>query len=210
MRRMSVIYPEQYGYDNRRGRGSRMEYGEDRSQMVHPNYETLPRARRGRDGRGRYTSAYGYDTYDRMEDRYYDSYPSMEGDRRVIGFTGSMGGKHQEQSGMEMGGHAWQDDSLSIEEAREWVESMSAKGKKGGEKWSLDETTNILRQRGYRHEPAEWYAIMHAVYYDFCSVAEKYGLAKNDEFYADLAHAWLDDEDAVDNKAAVYYDCIAE
>lgn len=209
------IYPEQYGgYDNRRGRGSRMEYGEDRSSMVHPNYETLPRARRGRDSRGRYTSAYNeYDTYDRMDNRGYDDYPAMEGDRRVIGFTGAMGGMRQMQRGMEMGGHSWEEDSedLTMDDAREWVRSMHAdKGKKKGEHWTFDQTTNLLRQRGYRHDPAEWYAIIHAVYYDYCTVAEKYGLAKNDEFYADLAHAWLDDEDAVDNKAAMYYDCIVE
>lgn len=36
-------------------------------------------------------------------------------------------------------------------------------------------------------------------------VAKKYGLGGNAEFYADMAHAWLDDKDAVEDKAAAYY-----
>lgn len=31
------------------------------------------------------------------------------------------------------------------------------------------------------------------------------GLGGNAEFYADMAHAWLDDKDAVEDKAAAYY-----
>lgn len=205
MSRMKIIYPEQYrgadggrngGYNNRRN--TRMESPRNYREDVHPNYETLPRARRGRDSMGRYTSAYD-------EGYYYEP----EG-RRMIGFTSSAsemrgGGEYTR------GGYDYQEaDGLTEDEAMEWVESMSDGKDKRGEKWTMDQTTNLLRQKGYKHDPAEWYAIMHAVYYDYCSVAKKYGLGSNDEFYADLAHAWLDDKDAVENKALVYYECIAE
>ena len=53
--------------------------------------------------------------------------------------------------------------------------------------------------------PNKWHAIMCAMYSDFCEVAKKYGLGGNAEFYADMAHAWLDDKDAVEDKAAAYY-----
>lgn len=175
-----------------------MEAARSYREDVHPNYETLPRARRGRDSRGRYTSAYD-------EGYYYEP----EG-RRMIGFTASAadmrGGKEYERGGYDYA----ESDGLTEEEAMEWVESMSAGKDKHGEHWTMDQTTNLLRQRGYRHDPIEWYAIMHAVYYDYCAVAKKYGLADNNEFFADLAHAWLDDKDAVENKAVVYYECIAQ
>lgn len=210
---MRVIYPEQYdgyGDEHRRyARTARMDYEGRRPQMRHPNYETMPRARRGRDSKGRYTSA--YDGYNDVSE-WYASYPFVEGDRRVIGFTGAMDGM-QLRSRPEMGGHSWagETEDFTMEDAKEWVMSMhGGGGKESGEHWSFDQTTNLLHQRGYKHDPAEWYAIMHTVYYDFCGVAKKYGLNKNDEFYADLAHAWLEDEDAVDNKAAVYYDCMVE
>ena len=60
-------------------------------------------------------------------------------------------------------------------------------------------------QHGYHYDPATWHAIMCTMYSDFCEVAKKYGLGGNAEFYADMAHAWLDDKDAVEDKAAVYY-----
>lgn len=46
---------------------------------------------------------------------------------------------------------------------------------------------------------------MCSIYSDYAEVAKKYGLSGNAEFFADMAHAWLDDKDAVEDKAAAYY-----
>ena len=48
-----------------------------------------------------------------------------------------------------------------------------------------------------------------AVYSDFCEVLMDHGCTGTD-LYLDLAKAWLEDKDAVPDKARVYYECIVE
>lgn len=62
-----------------------------------------------------------------------------------------------------------------------------------------------MAQRGYHYDPAIWHVVMCSIYSDYAEVAKKYGLSGNAEFFADMAHAWLDDKDAVEDKAAAYY-----
>ena len=50
---------------------------------------------------------------------------------------------------------------------------------------------------------------MNAMYSDYCKVAKRYGVDRP-EFFAEMAKAWLEDKDAVPNKAAMYYDCIVK
>lgn len=45
-------------------------------------------------------------------------------------------------------------------------------------------------------------------YSDYYNTAQEFGL-NNPDFYAKIAHDFLDDEDAVSNKIAVYRKCIA-
>lgn len=98
---------------------------------------------------------------------------------------------------------------LSKAEAEQWVREMESSDGKRGAHWTMDQTTQVLRQRGYDLDPAEWYAIMNAMYADYCMVAKQFGV-DNIDFYAELAKAWLCDEDAVEDKARQYWEHVAE
>lgn len=93
--------------------------------------------------------------------------------------------------------------------AKKWVSQMqNADGSTGGH-WSMEQTSQILRQRGYQHGQEEWYAILNAMYSDYCRTAKQFGV-DNVDFYASMAHDWLDDDDAREGKAERYYCYIVE
>lgn len=108
----------------------------------------------------------------------------------------------------ERGHGSSQENGLSEYAAKKWVESMKGAGGKG-EHYKMDAAHKLMQQRDIKCDPVEFYAILNAVYSDYQSVAKKYGIDRP-EFYADLAKAWLEDEDAVQDKASMYYECIVE
>jgi hypothetical protein len=87
--------------------------------------------------------------------------------------------------------------------AHEWVKAM----RPGGEHWTMEQTAAVMKQRGYHHKPEEWYAIMNSLYSDYGKTMMKYNADKID-VWADLAHDWLDDDDAVEDKVEEYYEYI--
>lgn len=103
---------------------------------------------------------------------------------------------------------------LTKEQAREWVNSMENEDHEHpeGETWSMEEVKEFAKKRGVETEGQkmiDFYAIMNAMYSDYSKVAEEFGV-EEPEFFAAMAKAFLDDKDAVKNKAAVYYHCIVE
>ena len=98
---------------------------------------------------------------------------------------------------------------LSREEAHEWVRSMEHEDGTKGEHWTCEQTTQVMRNKGYEFEPAEWYAIMNAMHADYFKVAKMFGV-DNIDFYAAMAKAWLCDEDAVEDKARQYWEHVAK
>jgi hypothetical protein len=58
-------------------------------------------------------------------------------------------------------------------------------------------------------EVADYYALLNAMYTDYCAVAKKYGVDRS-EFYFDMARAFLHDDDAVPDKLRVYMEHIAK
>lgn len=98
---------------------------------------------------------------------------------------------------------------LSKEEAHEWVRGMEHADGKRGQHWSMEQTTQVMRQKGYDLDEAEWYAIMNAMHADYCTVAKMFGV-DNVDFYASLANAWLCDADAKEDKARRYWEYVAE
>ena len=50
---------------------------------------------------------------------------------------------------------------------------------------------------------------MNALYSDYYGVAKKHN-ALTPDFFADMAMAFISDKDAVKNKSALYYECIAK
>lgn len=120
------------------------------------------------------------------------------------------GGEYQSERQM---GHAESSGAghLSREEAEEWVEGMQgADGSKGG-RWKLQEIKQYAGNFGIQGEEKinEFFAVMNAMYTDYCKVAKKHGVDKVD-FYADLAKAFMDDRDAMPGKVKTYYECIAK
>ena len=93
--------------------------------------------------------------------------------------------------------------------AKEWTKMMHNEDGTKGEHWNMDQVKKLMMQRGIEHNVAEVYAIMNALYSDYCKVFKKYGF-NSSEAYMDLAMAWLNDSDAVDNKAMMYYECIVK
>ena len=106
------------------------------------------------------------------------------------------------------GHHEKHDKHLSKDEAHEWVRSMEHKDGLKGQHWSYEQTTQVLKNKGYGINCAEWYAIMNAMHADYCEVAKMFGV-DNIDFYAAMAKAWLCDEDAVEDKARQYLEHVA-
>ena len=90
--------------------------------------------------------------------------------------------------------------------ADRWVEAMQEEA--GKELWGREEVEKISRKYGMDDlDKNEFYAVFNAVYTDFCDVAKKWDVDKA-EFFADLARAFIEDEDAVGDKVAAYYACV--
>lgn len=88
--------------------------------------------------------------------------------------------------------------------AEEWTSRMQNEDGSKGPHWSMDQVEQIMNQKNVRCDPAEFYAILNAMYSDYSEVAQKHGVHKQD-FYIDMAKAFLMDKDAVKDKAAAYY-----
>lgn len=148
----------------------------------------------------RYDKEGGNITDMRTYGRRFSPQGNAGGDRsqpRQIGFR--QGGHHQEN-----GKH------LTREKAERWVRGMHGGDHRGG-KWTYEEIKQYASSYGVTGEQKviDFFAVMNAMYSDYHKVARMFGVDKTD-FYAELAKAFLDDEDAVDGKAAVYYECIAD
>lgn len=100
-------------------------------------------------------------------------------------------------------------DKFTREDADEWTEKMkNADGSKGAH-WTFEQTEQVRKQHGYDCDPNEFYAALNMVYSDYYKIGKDFNLNSVD-FYAAMAHAFLDDEDAVENKLTKYYECIVE
>ena len=103
---------------------------------------------------------------------------------------------------------------LTKEMAEQWVENMEGESEEHplGGVFSWETAKDLAGKVGYGtsgQRMIDFYAIINAMYSDYNSVATRYKL-NTPEFYAYMAKAWLEDADAVKNKAAVYYRCIVE
>lgn len=100
--------------------------------------------------------------------------------------------------------------------AESWVNSMAVtdgSGETSGEKWNCEETTEVgnnakIQIDWSKISKVDFYIAMNMVYSDFYSVAKAIGMQEDPVFYGRLAKAFLDDDDAIDNKLYHYYFCI--
>lgn len=98
---------------------------------------------------------------------------------------------------------------LDRQTAEKWVSEMQNSDGTSGQHWTFDQSKQVMTQRKIDCDPVQFYAALNAVYSDFYGVAKKHGVS-NIEFFADLAKAWLDDKDAVPDKAAAYYEYVVK
>lgn len=119
-------------------------------------------------------------------------------------------GRSEHQSQM-MGGSEGDEDHLAHEDAEKWVKSMKSEDGKTGGRWPYQEIKQYAGNFGIQGEEkvVEFFAVMNALYTDYCKVAKKYGVDKVD-FWADLAKAFINDKDANPGKVKMYYECIAK
>lgn len=101
------------------------------------------------------------------------------------------------------------DMKLTKEMAEEWTSHMVNVDGTTGPHWSMDQVKQVMAQRGIECDPVEFYAVLNSMYSDYCMVAKKHSVNTVD-FYADMAKAWLYDEDSVEEKAGAYYGCVVE
>lgn len=85
------------------------------------------------------------------------------------------------------------------QDAKEWVEHMDPPAR-----WTLEQTTTAMTQRGYDHRPCEFYAVMNALASDYGKTMAKYGVDRND-LWADMTHDFICDTDAVGGKVHLYF-----
>lgn len=85
---------------------------------------------------------------------------------------------------------------VSEEMAHEWVEEM----KPIGEHWTMEQTTNAMNSLGYKDRDIDFYVVANMIYNDY------YELVKdNEELALKMAHSWINDEDAKEDKLYCYY-----
>ena len=175
-------YQTRSGYDGDAPQDRRMGFGEQPMD----NYDTEMRRRR--------------------KDGTFMHYGGEEESREPIRF----GGMVSMEGGGKRGGH----HRLTREMAEDWVENMESSdpAKPHGGKWTMDQVKPVAQKYGVPTEGdrfVEFWAVMNALYSDYYAVAKKYNML-NPDFFADMAMAFINDQDAVRNKAAVYYECIVE
>lgn len=98
---------------------------------------------------------------------------------------------------------------LNKMKAERWTANMENEDGTKGPHWTMDQTKQVQAQRNINCDPVEFYAIINSIYSDYCKVAKKHNVNTID-FYADMAKAWLDDEDAVNDKATAYFEYIVK
>ena len=123
---------------------------------------------------------------------------------------------HVERKEKDNDDFAWQDidaehhpEHLSKADAESWVSRMKNSDGTVGAHWTFEQTQDVAKQRNINCDPNDFWAAMNMMYSDYCQVAKRQSV-DTPGFYADMAKAFLEDTDAEDGKAYLYWDCIAD
>lgn len=88
--------------------------------------------------------------------------------------------------------------------AEEWTRKMENEDGTKGPHWTMEQTKQVMAQKGIDCDPVEFFTAINMMYSDYCKVAKKLGFNSLD-FYAEMAKAFLDDKDAGPDKLSNYY-----
>lgn len=198
-----------------RGRDGRWRAGRRRSEMNYSMDDEWPEDARAYEARNEYRPR--TDNYGRSGSRYKPEYPIAPKDERGmtegrrIGFgndrgyearshyDGEKGGKSQT---IHAGGTFWMEnpegERFDKKAMEKWVDKMEDDKGKPIEPWSPEEIKPLAMRFGYPSSGEEFenfYAAIHMMKSDYCSVAEEFDV-NTPAFYAAMADAWLKDPDA--------------
>lgn len=85
---------------------------------------------------------------------------------------------------------------VSEEMGEDWVRDMKPIGKH----WTIEDTTNAMNNLGYNFDKNSFYIVANMMYNDY------YNIVKDDDTLAlKMAHDWLSDEDAKEDKLYCYW-----
>lgn len=138
-----------------------------------------------------------------------------DGDMNEIGFERGARADHSGMNEMEHrwsekeGGHAMGYGEFTHETAKEWTKQMHNEDGTTGPHWTMDQVKQVMAQHNIKHDAPTFWAILNSIYSDYCAVFKKHGVNTMD-MYIDMAKAWLDDKDAVKDKAGAYYECVVK
>lgn len=88
---------------------------------------------------------------------------------------------------------------FSKESSKYAVSKLKNKDGSTGEHWNKETTDKVLDSKGYDFSYCDWYYVLNMIYSDY------YKSGRTDDTYIELAHDFLEDKDAPDDKAKRYY-----
>ncbi len=153
--------------------------------------------------------------YERPESRYESRYIPEDNPLPRMGFDGNSPGMHHpniwKSSSMEQGrsGGSTQEEPLTEEKAKKWLEQMQNEDGSKGPHWTLDQVKQVVKQKMLNLEPVEVFVAMNMIWSDYSPVAKKYNVNSTD-FYLDMAKAFLEDKDAAPEKLKKYFEYVVK
>ena len=210
-------------YDNGR-------FAPARSEMPYGGFEmrqnvfNMRQDRSGRDGGrqgGNRMPSSGMDEDEEMRGDYWPmppyTVPHYGGGENMneIGFERGMNANYESgdemthRHGEKVHGYAEGANEFTHETAKEWTSAMHNEDGTKGPHWTMDQVKQVMSQRGVKHDPAVFWAILNSMYSDYCAVFKKHGV-NNMDFYVDMACAWINDKDAVKDKAGAYFEYVVK
>ena len=85
---------------------------------------------------------------------------------------------------------------ISEEIAKKWVSEM----KPVGEHWTMEQTTAAMNSLGYSFDPVDFFTTSNMIYNDYNDLVKD-----NEELALKMAHDWLSDVDAKEDKLYCYW-----
>ena len=218
------------GYDGAEGYyGAESKFRDRRGREHYDNGRFAPRNEMGYDEAESKYSRMGMEEnrdQGRMDMGHYPFQMSMGGGEHMnqIGFQPGRGmenvyymdGEYRNKEDVTRRGHSMQNaqmhtsDKLTKAMADEWMEGLKNEDGTSGPHWTMEQTKQVMAQKGVSMEPVEFYAAINAIYSDFSKVFKKHGVGDKIDFYVDMAKAFAEDKDAQPDKLARYFQYVVK
>lgn len=112
---------------------------------------------------------------------------------------------------MENGGGAYSSGKTYFNKAtaEKWMHKLKNGDGTTGPHWSMEQVKQLMEQKNLDCDLLELWTTMNMFYSDYYKVAKKLNI-NNTNFYLDMAMAFLEDDDAVSDKLAAYYENVVK